>query len=64
MKEKKTLQTNVVKDEGNQEGQIKQRGWKHIKATQVLEKEEGAIRNTQESLSASKSNRREKTVTK
>lgn len=25
-KEKKTLQTNVVKDDGNQEGQIKQRG--------------------------------------
>lgn len=59
-KEKKTLQTNVIKDDGNQEGQIKQRGWKYIKATQALEKEEEAIRNTQKRLSASKSNRWER----
>lgn len=57
IKEKKTLQTNVVKDEGNQEWQIRQRGRKYIKATQALEKEGGAIRNKQKRLSASKSNR-------
>lgn len=58
-KEKKTLQRNV-KDEGHQEGQIKQRGWKYIKATEALQKEEGAIRDTQKRLSASKGNRAER----
>lgn len=45
-KEKKTLKINIIKDEGNQKGQIKQWGWKYRKENQEQEKEEETISNT------------------